>query len=93
MVAGAIAVNTLQGSMGGGMFAVSYSWATNGGTMYSCSSMCASVLSGLVAVTGSGDLLRPWDSFLYGFLAAGVTAFIEAQLNKVGWCPTSSNQL
>jgi len=52
--------------------------------MYPCSRMCSSVLGGLVAVTGAADLLRPWDSLLYGFAGAAVVHLFETLLHKVG---------
>jgi len=51
--------------------------------MYHCASMCKSVLAGLVAVTGSADLLRPWDSLVYGFAAAGLVHLIDGLLIRV----------
>ncbi|EDO47038.1 predicted protein, partial [Nematostella vectensis] len=76
------AVNTLSASIGGGIFAFSYSYARYNRKV-DVSYVVVGILGGLVSVTGICPLARPWESILIGTIGGVLSCFGRNLIQKL----------
>ena len=75
MLASRAAINTINGSIGGALFAILYSCRLNKKykRKLDVAQFTAGILGGLVAITAICTLCRPWEALLIGTIGGVLT--------------------
>ena len=71
------AVNTVNASVGGGLFAILYSYILTKkfDRKLDVATLCCGILSGLVAITAICAICRPWEALLIGITGAMIGCY------------------